>query len=179
MTSLTSMNIANSLIGQANANLAKLNNQQNETPLQDPVLAAASKAPKTNEDPFETKAIKSLSDQQVEVALTKLQLEEQGKEAKENGDAMGFAAATVAQIEYSKVAKELSDKVDERNQADAARALDAVELGLNEDISDMIAETADADDEKADASKADSNDAIDKAAEKAEEAIEAMTDVRV
>lgn len=179
MTSLTSMNIASSLIGQANANLAKLNNQQDETSLQDSVLAAASGAPKNDEDPFATKTTKSLSDKQTEVALTKLQLEAEAKEAAENGDAWGFAAAIVAKIEYSKVAKDLADKVETRNQADAARALDALDLGIKEDISEMIAETADTDAETADAGRANSNDAIDKAAEKAEEAIENMTDLRV
>ncbi len=179
MTSLTSMNIANTLIGAASANLAKLTDQQNDASIQDPVLAAASDAPKTGEDPFDTKTGKSLSDKQIEVALTKLQLEATAEEAWEQGNASDFAAATVAKIEYSKVAEELADKVEARNQADAASALDALDLGIKEDISEMIAETENTEAGTADAGRADSNDAIDKAAEKAEEAIENMTDLRV
>lgn len=179
MVSLVSMNIATSLIGQANANAAQLNNQQNGTSLPDPVLAATSEPSKKGDEPFAKNLSRSLADQQTEAALTQIKLEAQAKESSEKGDAWGFAAATVARIEYSKVAKEIASEVASKNQAEAARGVAAIELGIKQDISEMIAETADTNADKTDRGKADASDAMDKAAEKAEEAVEAMTDVRV
>ncbi|MEM1315865.1 MAG: hypothetical protein AAGI51_15010, partial [Pseudomonadota bacterium] len=134
---ISSMSIASSLIGASMMNSGPGQAQQGGG-VSDPLLAAATGKPQTADDAFAVEQTKSLLDKQIETRLVMNDLEEQMNARGPDEDAGKAALAAVAYYEYADYAEGLADEVEQRNEADAVRAEDAVAASFAEDIEEMI-----------------------------------------
>ncbi|PHR92894.1 MAG: hypothetical protein COA69_06100 [Robiginitomaculum sp.] len=129
------------------------------------------------DDSFSVDLTQSLADKQIEVYLTINALASDVSAAKDRGAYLEAAFLGLAKMEYSKVARVLSDKIESRNEKTAALAVERLDVASLENVKDIITGATGAEDVDADIEAENGGQALDKKATEAQEAAEALKDL--
>lgn len=176
MTSLSSLQLASTLIGQSLSNLASLNQGQNH--VSELAIHETDRQARDADDPFLVDLTQSLMDKQIQVSLTMIELEADQSAARDRGSDLEAGFITLAKIAYSEVAAALTDKVEARNERDAALAVEGLEVKSLENVKELIDASDSTNGTEGEPETTDDGERLDKQAREAQETADALKDIK-
>lgn len=175
MVSLSSFNVASTLVSQSLSNLTSLNAGQTQAS----VLAISQTHNQVQgaDNPFAVDLTQSLMDKQLQVAFTMMDLDSDQAAAQEDGSYLEAAFIGLAKSAYAKVSSALADQVEAENEKAAALAVEGLEVSSLENAKEIIDASDQSEGADAESQTSDSGEALDKQAKEAQEAVDALKEL--